>query len=188
MPKLIVGLGNPGKQYESTRHNAGYIAIDVLLEHYGYESTKQDFKAFIYFKNIKGQIIIFAKPQTYMNLSGESVIALMNFYKIKIEDIIIVYDDKDLELSRLRLREQGSSGGHNGIKNIIKLLGTEKFNRIKIGIDPPAENYKIVDWVLSRMTNDEINKIKKEVFEIKGFVEDFASNNDFKNIMNKFNK
>ncbi|QGS52448.1 aminoacyl-tRNA hydrolase [Spiroplasma tabanidicola] len=188
MAKLIVGLGNPGKQYELTRHNTGFIAIDFLLDYYQYQNTKEDFKSILYFSSINNEKVIFAKPQTYMNLSGEALIMIMHFYKIKTEDIIIIYDDKDLELGRIRFREQGSSGGHNGIKNIIKHLGCEKFNRIKIGIDPPAENFKIVDWVLSKLSQEEIQIIKSSVNNIKNFVKDFAAKTEFKKIVSAYNK
>ncbi|QEH62402.1 peptidyl-tRNA hydrolase [Spiroplasma chinense] len=188
MPKLIVGLGNPGRQYETTRHNAGFICLDAIMNKFIIQNEKEDFKAKLYFSNINGEKIIFAKPQTFMNLSGEAVVAIMNFYKIKIEDIIVIYDDKDLNIGKLRFREQGSAGGHNGVKNIIKLLGTEKFNRVRVGIDPPAENYKIVDWVLSKMSNQEIGEIENKIVSVANFVNDFASGDDFKKIMNSYNK
>ncbi len=186
MPKLIVGLGNPGKNYLKTRHNAGFIAIDVLLEKYGFQKSAENFNAEIFFSNIKGEKVLFVKPQTFMNLSGEAVISILQYYKIEIKDFIVLYDDKDLELSKTRFRNTGSSGGHNGIKNIISHLKTENFNRLKIGIGNPG-NYKIVDWVLSKMSEDEINLIKNQILNISSFVEEFIFEEDLKKIMNKFN-
>ncbi|AOG61082.1 peptidyl-tRNA hydrolase [Spiroplasma helicoides] len=187
MPKLIVGLGNPGRQYEHTRHNAGFIAIDVLIENYGFQSEKDDFKSKLYFSQINGEKVIFAKPQTYMNLSGQAIIAIMSFYKIQMDELVVIYDDKDIPLGTFRFREQGSAGGHNGIKNIIQLLGTTSFNRIRVGIDPPAPNFKIVDWVLSKFKNEEVEKIKNSVQEFNDFVKDLTNDEDFKKIMNKYN-
>lgn len=188
MAKLIVGLGNPGMQYEQTRHNAGFIAIDVLLQNYKIIKIKNDFNAILYFTDIQGEKVIFAKPQTYMNLSGEAVLNILNFYKISTNDLIVLYDDKDTPLSFLRFREQGSSGGHNGIKSIIKLLGTQQFNRVRIGINPPLEGYKISDWVLSKMSEIEIDKIKASIEKVSDFLNQFILENDFKKIMSKFNK
>ncbi|AHI53393.1 aminoacyl-tRNA hydrolase [Spiroplasma culicicola] len=189
MPKLIIGLGNPGKQYEVTRHNAGFIAIDCLLERYGFQNSKEDLKAQLFFSSINGEKVIFAKPQTFMNLSGQALIAIMNFYKINIKDIIVIYDDKDLPLASARFREKGSAGGHNGIKNIIALLGSDQFNRLRIGIDPPPnKEYKIVDWVLSKMNNNEIESIKQRVNDISDFLKIFVQDSDFKKVMNMFNK
>ncbi|QHX37073.1 aminoacyl-tRNA hydrolase [Spiroplasma sp. BIUS-1] len=186
MAKLIVGLGNPGSNYLQTRHNAGFIAIDVLLEKYGFQKKTEDFKAEIYFSNIKGEKVLFVKPQTFMNLSGEAVISIMNYYKIEVKDFIVLYDDKDLELSKVRFRDNGSAGGHNGIKNIISHLKTENFNRLKIGIGAPGQ-YKIVDWVLSKMSSEEIDLIKEKIIKIASFVEDFILDENLKKIMNKFN-
>ena len=188
MTKLIVGLGNTGRQYEQTRHNAGFIAIETLLGNFENVTQKDDFKAKLYFTNYQGDKIIFAKPQTYMNLSGEAIVQILNFYKIPISDMIVLYDDKDLPLGKLRFREQGSAGGHNGIKSIIKLLGTEKFNRLRIGVDSPPPNFKIVDWVLSKLTDQEVATIQASIVGVKQFVTDFVQASDFKKIMNNFNK
>ncbi|AGR42542.1 aminoacyl-tRNA hydrolase [Spiroplasma diminutum] len=186
MPKLIVGLGNPGSNYKSTRHNAGFIAIDVLLEKYGFQKSIEDFKSEIYFSNIKGEKVLFVKPQTFMNLSGEAISGIMSYYKIKTEEFIVIYDDKDLDLSTIRFKTNGSSGGHNGIKNIISHLKTENFNRLKIGIGAPGQ-YKIVDWVLSKMNNEELNLIKSKISDISNFVEEFVLDKELKKIMNKYN-
>ncbi len=131
--KVVIGLGNPGKEYASTRHNIGFMAVDKMREKYGLDE-KVKFQALISEKVIKGEKIIFLKPQTFMNLSGNSVIEIINFYKLDPkEDIIVVYDDMDLPFGQLRVKDKGSSGGHNGIKSIISHIG-DNFIRIKCGI------------------------------------------------------
>lgn len=187
MTKLIIGLGNPGPQYEKTRHNAGFIAIDMLLEVYGFENDSKDFKGIIYTSRIKGQKVIFVKPQTFMNLSGECIIQIMNYFKINIEDTLIIYDDKDLLMGHLRFRSNGSAGGHNGIKNIIQHFKTENFKRLRIGVGSPTPGYKIVDWVLSKMNNNEISIIKNNIKSIANFVIEFIEGVTFTNLMNKYN-
>ncbi|AGR41671.1 aminoacyl-tRNA hydrolase [Spiroplasma taiwanense] len=187
MPILIVGLGNPGKEYSYTRHNAGFIAIDKLLEKYGFQKKIDDFKAHIFFSNINNEKVLFVKPQTYMNLSGESIIAIMNYYKINIKDFLVIYDDKDLKLAELRFKEKGSAGGHNGIKNIIQHFKTENFNRLKIGIGIPPYNFKIVDWVLSKMSETEIACIEEKINKISLFIKEFIVDKNLLKIMNKYN-
>ena len=152
--KLIVGLGNPGSQYENTRHNAGFIAIDEFAKRHNLEfSLEPKLKGAIAKAQIDGEKVFLLKPMTYMNLSGESVIAVLNYYKIEVEDMIVISDDLDSPLGRIRLRDHGSSGGHNGHKNIVNHIHTETYKRIKIGIGrdehipvvvvaPPGEDYK----------------------------------------------
>lgn len=147
--KLIVGLGNIGKEYDETRHNAGFMTIDHFAEKHGFEFNKQKFDALIADGGVNGEKVILAKPTTYMNESGRSVRQIVDFYKLDPEDVLVVHDDMDLPTGRLRLRQKGSAGGHNGIKSIIAHLGTEKFKRLRIGIDHP-EKQKVVDWVLTR--------------------------------------
>ncbi len=187
MAKLIVGLGNPGKEYEKTRHNAGWIALDTLMEFYNVDKKPDKFKSNIYVSKINGENIFFVKPKTFMNLSGEAVRALMNYYKLQVKDILIIYDDKDLEVADLRFRESGSAGGHNGIKNIISNLNTDKFNRLRIGVGKPPSNFKIIDWVLSKLSTNEIIKIKEAIEKVADFVKMFVIDDDLKKIMNKFN-
>lgn len=133
--KLIVGLGNPGKQYEKTRHNTGFMVMDYLSESLHCEINQKKFKALIGQTIVKGEKVLLMKPQTYMNLSGEAVIEAMKFYQIDVDDILVIYDDLDLPVGKIRLREQGSAGGQNGIKNIIAHLHTQEFKRIRVGID-----------------------------------------------------
>lgn len=185
--KLIVGLGNPGKQYEKTRHNAGFMALDVLLERYGVQKEDTDRNSQIFFSNINGEKVLFLKPLTFMNLSGQAVSEVMNYYKINKEDVFIIYDDKDLPVGKFRFRDQGSAGGHNGIKNITSHLGTENFKRLKIGVGSPINGIKIIDWVLMKLTDSEIKIIKDEVLDKSDFVKSFVDNESFTNIMNKYN-
>lgn len=163
--KLIIGLGNYEEKYLFTRHNAGFMAVDFFVNANN-ESFKLDKKLKSYIAKFKfgGEDIVLIKPTTYMNLSGEALIAVMNFYKIDSKDILVIYDDIALDLGRVRFRNSGSDGGHNGIKSIIKHLGSSEFDRLKIGIGPqpniPSEAY-----VLQNFTNDELVKLK-EVLKI----------------------
>ena len=147
---LIAGLGNPSKTYEGTRHNIGFTMIDAIGEKYDIDVTTKKHKAFVGRGIIDGMRVILAKPQTYMNLSGESVREIADFYKIEPENIIIIYDDISLDVGQLRIRKKGSAGGHNGIKNIIAHLGTQEFPRIKVGIGNKPEGWDLADYVLSK--------------------------------------
>ncbi|SYV94812.1 peptidyl-tRNA hydrolase, partial [Mycoplasma putrefaciens] len=139
--KLIVGLGNPGKQYQSTRHNAGWIVLDILLERYGYNSVRQEFNSEIYTSLVGNEKVLFVKPLTFMNNSGIAIFQIMNYYKININDLIVIHDDKDLSISRLQFKKTGSAAGHNGIKSIIQHLSTQDFYRLRIGIDSPRDGW-----------------------------------------------
>jgi PTH1 family peptidyl-tRNA hydrolase len=152
---LIVGLGNPGKKYENTRHNVGFRVLDELASKYGLTFGKEERKAIVASGNILGKKVLLAKPQTYMNLSGDSVVALINFYKIDIAQVIIVADDLDLPLGTIRLRKEGSSGGQNGLKNIIERLGTPAFARLRFGIGRPSGRMSPVDYVLHPFSGDD---------------------------------
>lgn len=158
---LVVGLGNPGRQYEITRHNAGFICLDLISEKYGFKIDRLKFKSLMGEGRIKGHRCLFLKPQTFMNLSGEAVRDAAEFYKIKAENIIVIFDDISLEPGKLRVRRKGSDGGHNGMKNIIYHLKSDLIPRIKIGVGAkPDPEYDLADWVLSRFTKDEAVKIK----------------------------
>ena len=166
---LIVGLGNPGKQYEKTRHNAGFMAIDGLLKKYPPLKSASKFSGELFFSNIGDKKVIFLKPQTYMNLSGDSVSAVMKSYKIPVDNLVVIFDDITLNVGKLRIRESGTHGGHNGIKDIILKLGTDKIKRIKIGVgERPDPNYDLADWVLSRMTSSEIETVEGLSDRIEG--------------------
>ena len=151
---MIVGLGNPGKQYESTRHNAGFICLDLLAEKYSISVKKLKFKSLLGEGRIEGKRCLLLKPQTFMNLSGEAVRDAAEFYKIPPENIIVIYDDISLDPGKLRIRRKGSDGGHNGMKNILYHLKSDGFPRIKVGVGAkPNPEYDLADWVLSRFTS-----------------------------------
>ncbi|MEG0215765.1 MAG: aminoacyl-tRNA hydrolase [Hungatella sp.] len=152
---IIAGLGNPTKEYEKTRHNVGFSVIDLLADRMGIEVTERKHKAFCGKGMLEGQKVVLAKPQTFMNLSGESIRAMMDFYKVLPEEILIIYDDISLEPGQLRIRGKGSAGGHNGIKNIISHLGTQEFLRIKVGVGEKPKGMDLADYVLSRFSKGE---------------------------------
>ena len=159
---IIAGLGNPGKKYEATRHNAGFIFIDTLCEKYNFQVTRLKFKALVGDVKIGTHRCLVMKPQTMMNLSGQAIREAADFYKIPPEKIIVVFDDISLDTGRLRIRRSGSAGGHNGIKSIIALLSSENFPRIKLGIGAkPTPEYDLADWVLSRFSSKEADELKK---------------------------
>ena len=148
---LIVGLGNPGREYEKTRHNAGFRAIDVLADSLGCKIDKAKFQGLYGQANYKGKKIMLLKPQTYMNLSGESVGEAARFYKIPPEHVLVISDDISLATGKLRIRPSGSAGGHNGLKSIIQHLGSDQFPRIKVGVGSPQHaEHDIVDWVIGK--------------------------------------
>jgi len=152
---LIVGLGNPGIQYESTRHNAGFMAIDRVAEKNGGSINKHKFESVYGECKIDNKRIMLLKPQTYMNLSGKAVMAAAAFYKIPAENIIVMFDDISLPVGKLRIRRKGSHGGHNGIKDIIEIMGTEDIMRIKIGVgEKPNPEYDLKDWVLGKIPKE----------------------------------
>ena len=153
---ILVGLGNPGSKYESTRHNMGWLALDSLMEKENFKLTKLRFKAWTGILERNGNKILVMKPQTYMNLSGEAVGAAARFYKIPPEHILVVSDDIDLPVGKLRLRAFGSAGGHNVLKNIIQHLGSDRFPRIKVGVGSPKQaGYEVVDWVIGMPVGEE---------------------------------
>lgn len=157
---LIVGLGTPGKKYELTRHNAGFLFADLLADKLGFSINKIQFKAITGTAEIAGKKCIVMKPQTFMNLSGEAVKQAAAFYKIPPENIIVVFDDISLPCGKLRIRRKGSDGGHNGIKSIIYLLNSDKFPRIKLGVgEKPHPDYDLADWVLSSFKKDELSAL-----------------------------
>ena len=145
---LIVGLGNPGQKYEHTRHNMGFLTVDLLAEQLNVKLNKVKFKSAYNIVRFGGQKCLVMKPQTYMNLSGEAVHEAAQFYKIPADHVLVIYDDVSLPVGKLRVRPTGSAGGHNGIKNIIAHLGTQDFPRIKIGTGTPGQDGDMIDWVI----------------------------------------
>ena len=184
---IIVGLGNPGTKYENTRHNVGFMAMDTLAEKYNTPIKKIKFKSLIGYAMISQKHCLLMKPSTFMNNSGQAVVEAMNFYKIPIENVIVIYDDISIQPSRLRIRRKGSDGGHNGIKSIIMLSGADTFPRIKIGVGgKPHPDYKLADWVLSDFKKDDIPSIKKACNDACRCIE-LIVNSQIDKAMNEYN-
>lgn len=184
---LIVGLGNPGKEYTNTRHNIGFEVADAICSKHDIKLNKEKFRAILGEGRIGSERVIIAKPQTYMNLSGESVREIADWYKIEDENIIIIYDDISLPTGFLRIREKGSAGGHNGIKNIIYQLGSDVFPRIKIGVGKPENSdYDMKDYVLGKFSKEETEILIKTAIRAVSAVEEIISA-DAKSAMNKYN-
>ncbi|KIR03105.1 Peptidyl-tRNA hydrolase [Lachnospiraceae bacterium TWA4] len=159
---VIVGLGNPGKKYEMTRHNMGFEVIDELASRYNIEVEKKQLKALVGKGAIAGCPVMLVKPQTYMNLSGESVRAVADYYKVEPEDIYVIFDDVSLDVGQIRIRKKGSAGGHNGIKSIIAHLGTQEFPRIKVGVGEPKPG-DLIDHVLGHFHGDDLLESKEGI-------------------------
>lgn len=166
---VIVGLGNPGKKYENTRHNAGFLAIDALAQKYGISITEKKHKALCGSGYIEGVKVILVKPQTFMNLSGESVREVMDFYKLDPEeDMLVMYDDISLAPGNIRIRKKGSAGGHNGIKSIIAHAGTQNFMRIKIGVGEKPSGWDLADYVLGHFSEEDQVNLKEIMSDVMG--------------------
>ena len=187
--KLVVGLGNPGKQYEKNRHNVGFMAIDIFSRRYGIKLDIKKKKALFGRGTLDGEEIILLKPQTFMNLSGEAVLYLASFLKIKSENIIVIADDSDLPLGMIRIRKNGSSGGHNGIKSLIYSLKTSNFPRIRIGIGRPSRESEIElsEYVLQDFPEEEY-KIIKPVLEDVTDALYIMITSSIEQAMNKYNR
>jgi len=183
--KLFVGLGNPGKQYATTLHNLGFLTVDLLADKYNISIHKNEGEGLTGQFVINGQKVLLLKPQTYMNESGRSVASILSYYKIELDDMIVVYDDMDLPLGHLRLRPGGSSGGHNGIKSIIAAVGTDQFKRIRIGIGKD-EFASARDHVLSHITKDEVPLFEKAIQQAAAALADSLSL-PFSAVMSKYN-
>jgi len=186
--KMIIGLGNPGKKYEKTKHNVGFMALDKItndIDASSITSTISKFNAIITEARFNSEKILLVKPLTYMNLSGEAIRPIMDWYKLTIDDILVIYDDLDLPIGKVRFKEQGSSGGHNGIKSIIAHLGTESFKRIKIGIDRPKDEM-VVDYVLTGFSSDEKQIVENSIKLISIAVRDWINGKEFTKIMSTY--
>lgn len=185
---IIVGLGNPKKEYDNTRHNIGFDVIDALAEKNNISINEKKHKALIGKGMIAGQKVVLAKPQTYMNLSGESVRELTDYYKIDAEsELIVISDDISLDVGGIRIRKKGSSGGHNGLKNIILHLGNEKFLRIRMGVGEKPQNYDLADYVLGHFKKEERIRMDEGIENACMAVE-MMINDDTDGAMNLYNK
>lgn len=185
--KLIIGLGNPGTKYKGTRHNIGFITVDEMAYQEKINFDKALFDAIFVQKTIAEEQVILMKPLTYMNLSGEAVRPLMNYFKIALEDIVVIYDDMDLPVGKIRLRQKGSAGGHNGIKSLISCLGSDQFNRIKIGVGRPAPGRSVVNHVLANFETEEQEEMIAAVQKSVDALHDWIEQGDFIKTMNRYN-
>lgn len=182
--KLIVGLGNKGNEYNNTRHNVGFMVIDEYLKKYEIVLNKEKFDGLYCDTIINGEKVIILKPQKYMNLSGEVISKFINYFKIKIDDVLIIHDDMDLELGSYKIRYKGGAGGHNGLKNIELNLKTNEYKRIKIGVS--KNNIDVVDYVLGKFKDEELKKLNKVIKIMPNIIDDFLKMS-FENLMNKYN-
>ena len=183
---IVVGLGNPGNKYKNTRHNAGFMAIDHIINEKNISSKKVKHHAEIFETTLSENRVLLVKPQTFMNLSGDAVEEIKNYYKIPIENVIVISDDVSLPLGKLRIRQKGSAGGHNGLKDIIFKTGSEAFPRIKIGVGAKPNNWDLANWVLSEFDTSDREKID---FAIKNACQalELLIDGKINDAMNKFN-
>lgn len=185
--KLIVGLGNPGKEYIQTRHNIGFMVLDDYLQRNNVKIDQKKFNGEYTIYRMNQESVLFLKPLSYMNLSGEVIEKFIHFYQIKIEDIFIIHDDLDLPIGTFKLKIKGSSGGHNGLKNIECLLSTQEYKRLKIGISND-KNIDTKDYVLGKFSLDELKKIQLLMDQFEQIIDQFINNISFDKIMNQFNR
>ena len=183
---IIAGLGNPGREYEGTRHNIGFTVIDELADTYHIGMDMKKHKAICGKGAIGGQKVILVKPQTYMNNSGESLREVVDFYKADMDEVLVIFDDISLEPGKLRIRAKGSAGGHNGIKSIIAHLGSDQFKRIKFGVGDKPKGYDLADWVLSRIPKEEYEHVRAGIDAAVKAV-DVIVNDSVEHAMNQFN-
>lgn len=185
--KLIVGLGNPGGEYKKTRHNVGFIFLNSFLSKEGISLDKKKFKGlYIDYVSNKGNKAILLEPQTYMNLSGDSIIDFVRYFKIDPKDVLVIHDDLDLEVGKIRIRSKGSSGGHNGIKSVIERLQTQDFKRVRIGIGKDS-NIPVIDYVLGKFNDEDMTKLEDKFSVVNNVIKDFIDDVDFHVIESKYN-
>lgn len=186
--KMIIGLGNPGKKYEETKHNVGFMVLDQLAKEHQAIFKKNSFEAEVADFFVNGEKIWLVKPQTFMNESGRSVGPLMTYFGLSSEDVLVVYDDLDLMVGKIRLRQKGSAGGHNGMKSLISHMNTSVFNRIKVGIGRPRTGQTVVHHVLSNFEKEDQPIIMQGIDQSVDAVNYFIKTGDFVDSMNRFNK
>ncbi|MBO5413961.1 MAG: aminoacyl-tRNA hydrolase [Clostridia bacterium] len=183
---LIVGLGNPEKEYANTRHNMGFNVINKIANEYKIEVTENKFDGLLWMGQIEGEKVILLKPQTFMNDSGKSVIKAKNFYKIPEENVLVIYDDIDLEPTKIRIRKKGSPGTHNGMKSVTECLGTQNFPRVRVGIGSPEHKGDLINYVIGKISKEEADKLDEGVEKAKEAVIEIIKNG-IDAAMNKFN-
>lgn len=184
--KLVIGLGNPGEKYKETRHNVGFMVIDQLAEKWQISLNETKFQAIFGSTQVNGEKVYLLKPLTYMNLSGEAVRPFIDYFKININDLVVIYDDLDLPVGKIRLRLKGGHGGHNGIKSLIAHLGTNEFKRIRIGIDRPQSSERVVDYVLGKFRESDQIPLKNAIDKAQEACHYWLTH-DFIDVMNKYN-
>ena len=184
---LVVGLGNPGKQYEKTVHNVGFMVVDRLLDKLGVKAKDKGCDAVCATTFCKGNKVIIAKPQTYMNLSGESVKQLVKYNGMEASDVIVVYDDIDLPLGAIRIRKEGSAGTHNGMKNVIANLGTTEVARIRVGVGDDRGKMQLKDYVLSNVCGEKKEKLDKVIDRVSQCLQDYIQDGDIEAVMRRYN-
>ena len=180
--KLIVGLGNPGKEYENTRHNIGYMIIDNFVNS---DNWKKESLAYVLKQTINNENVLFIKPTTYMNLSGQAVQYYLNYYKIDTKDLLVIQDDMDLDIGKVRLKLKSSAGGHNGIKDIIKNIKTDEFLRLKIGISKSTND--TIEFVLGKFPKSDLEILKNNMNTYNQIITDFINNTKIETLMNRYN-
>ena len=183
---IIVGLGNPGVKYEKTHHNAGFIAVDYIADKMGVKFNKKGCQAEYGFTSVNGEQIVLAKPQTYMNLSGEAVRDFKNFYKVNSEDVIVIYDDLDIEPGIIKIRKKGGPGTHNGMKSVVNELQTEEFPRIRVGIGNPEYKNDLLNYILTKIPDEDYKILETAISNSADAIEEILKNG-IDSAMNKFN-
>ncbi|MGY5339124.1 aminoacyl-tRNA hydrolase [Levilactobacillus spicheri] len=184
--KMIVGLGNIGPQYDGTRHNTGFMVVDAFAQAHQLTLDTRKFDARFGTGMVNGEKVLVVKPTTFMNESGRAVHPLMDYFKIDLDDVIVVHDDMDLPLGRIRLRDHGSAGGHNGIKSIIAHVGSQDFDRIRVGIARPQQ-HSVVDYVLGKFTTDQQPLFNQASDHAVAALDDWVAGLDFAQLMNRYN-
>ena len=188
MTKLIVGLGNPGDKYFETKHNVGFMLVDKMCKELNLKFTADKiFQADIASTFLNGEKVYFVKPTTFMNESGKAVHALLTYYGLDIDDLLVIYDDLDMEVGKIRLRTKGSAGGHNGIKSIIKHIGTQEFKRVKIGIGRPKNNMSVINHVLGKFDQEDYISILNTLEKVDSAVNHYLQTENFEQTMQQYN-
>lgn len=186
--KCIIGLGNPGRKYKKTRHNIGFMVIDELLKRNRWKLNQSKFQGRYTIESFYGNKVLLLQPQTFMNLSGESIKQFISFYKLEMNDILVIYDDLDLPVGRIRLRKKGGHGGHNGMRSIIEHMQTDQFKRMRIGIGRPTTRHmSIVDYVLNPFAKEELEEAHVSIQTAADACEEWLQES-FDLVMNKFNQ